>query len=428
MKCIRSWLRTGFSGDVIQMHYVIIGRSAAGVSAAKAIRNNDGNAIITLISAENGKHYYRPSISLVIEHKDHDIFLNDTLGDSDTIKTIHDRVTGLDISAKEVKLASGNRIKYDKVLIATGSGPIMPEVPGIHGAGVFSLRSLEDARMVQSVARERKHAVVLGGGFAGIKAAIALKKLGLTVTIIEKLDRILSEKLDRRGASMVADLLRRADIDIALNQQDYEINRVGVTIRSVRLASGRIIDADLIVVAVGTKPCAEAFRNAGIRINRGILIDDSLQTTVPDVYAAGDVVEYIDILTKAYAVSGMWANAEEMGRLAGNNMAGTPISYPGFLSLMNTVDILDVPVTTIGMIDPDEACYEVFVEDNGSSYRKLVFKDDVMKGALFIGSSEGNDVYTYLIKNRIPVGKLRESAVSGSLVSKVRKPAFAMVS
>jgi len=397
------------------MRYVIIGGSIAGISAAKAIRRSDARAEITMLSAEKNQPYYRPLISTVIEQRGIDIAVGDKPLDKYGIRIIYDQATGIDVRAKEVMLSSKKRIPYDKALIATGRRPMTPAVPGAAGPDVFPLRSMEDAHNILAAARGRKNAVVLGGGFVGLKAAIALKRLGLTITIIELLDRILHEKLDKLGSSIVSDLLRRADINLVTNQQYYEIIRTSGSIQSVRLASGRIIDADVIVSAIGTTPNIEAFRDSGITIHKGIVIQESLQTSVPDVYAAGDVVEYRDLVSNSYSVSGSWANAEEMGTLAGKNMSGAAIKYIGFLSLMNTFDVLTTPITTIGMVNPPPSGYDIFVEYGDGPYRKLVFKNDVVVGALFIGNPERAGVYPYLIKNRIPLGKLKALAIRGVL-------------
>lgn len=298
------------------MRYVIIGGSIAGSSAARAIRSRDSDADIMVVSDEKTQPYYRPLIPAVIMKHDADIGLGNKFDAPLGIRTIHARATNLDRLAKEVTFSSGDRIRYDKLLIATGGSPVIPDVPGLPGNNVFTLRTLDDAHAIQADARQRKNAVVLGGGFVGIEAAIALKRVGLKVSIIEKLGRILTEKLDKRASAIISGLLKQADIDIITNQQDYEIERVGGAVRSVRLASGRIIDADLIIVAVGTRPNTDVFRNTGLAINKGIVISESLQTSDPDVYAAGDVVEYRDILSNTISVSGLWANAEEMGRPA----------------------------------------------------------------------------------------------------------------
>jgi len=279
------------------MRHVIIGGSIAGTSAARAIRSCDSGADIMVISDEKAQPYYRPMIPTVITKHDADIGLGHWPVAQSGIRTIYARATSLDKFAKEVTFSSGDRIRYDKLLIATGSSPVVPDIPGLPGDNVFTLRTMDDALAINADAGQRKHALVLGGGFVGIEAAIALKRIGLNVTIIEKLSRILSEKLDKRASEIVSGLLKQADIDIITHQQDYEIDRVGGTVRSIRLASGRIIDADIIIVAVGTRPNTDVFRNSGLAINKGLVIHDSLQTSDPDVYEAGDVVEYRDILS-----------------------------------------------------------------------------------------------------------------------------------
>ncbi len=397
------------------MRHVIIGGSIAGISAARSIRVLDAGADITMVSGEMAKPYYRPLIPSVIEKGTVDIGFVDDPIETYSIRNVYDTANGVDPGAQQVLLASGGRLPYDRLLIATGCRAVIPPIAGLQGPGVYALRTLDDALSIQAAARGKKHAVVLGGGFVGIKSAIALKRLGLKVTLLEKLDRILYEKLDRRGSAMITDLIKRENIDIITNQSDYEIVRQGGALRSLRLASGRIIDTDLIVVAVGTKPNVEPFRNAGIKINKGILIGETLETSIPGVYAAGDVVEYRDMVSKTAAVSAFWTNAEEMGRLAGKNMAGSSVRYTGFLSLMNTAEIMNVAVTAIGLIDPQNNGYEVCLQGDGDSYRKLVFRKDVMVGALFIGSEERMGVYTYLIRNQIPMGKLKGLALQGKL-------------
>lgn len=404
------------------MRHVIIGGSIAGISAARAIRDIDADADITLISAEAAKPYFRPMITTVIEQSHAGIELPGSPLETCGIRTVYDRARGIDPDAKDVELESGGRLKYDKLLIATGSRAVMPEIAGLAGADVFVLRTLEDARNIQIASKSRKNIVVLGGGFVGIKAAIALKRLGLTVTMIEKLDRVLYEKCDKRGSAIILNLLKRFDIEIVTNQSDYEILRSGGAVRSVRLASGRIIDADMIVVAVGTRTNTEPFRDSGVRVNRGIMVQETLQTNLSDVYAAGDVVEYRDTASGLLAVSALWKNAEEMGKVAGRNMAGSDMKYTGFLSLMNNVQVLDVPVTAIGLINPQADGYEMFAESSGDFYRKLVFKNDLLVGVLFIGITEKTGVYAYLIKSRIPLGKLKWAAIRGKMDHSFENP------
>ena len=399
------------------MRHVIIGGSIAGISAAKAIRAADAKAEITILSEEKSRPYYRPMITFLIRKQDLDITFEDDLEKKYGLTFIPERAGSIDVMKKKVMPASGRSIAYDRLLIATGSSPVIPEVPGINGQGVFAMRTAEDALAVKTSADRSKAAVILGGGLAGIKSAIALKKYGLDVTIVEKLDGLLSRGFDRRGAEIISKILRNGGLHLLTGDSISEVVRDEGKIKAVNLSSGRALHADLVIVAVGACPNLELAKDSGIKTNKGILINENLLTSVPDVYAAGDVVEYTDLVTGMPAVSALWTNAEEMGRLAGRNMAGAGLKYQGFFSVLNSTEIFDVPVMAVGLIDPDPADknYEVVIEDNIDSYKKLVFRGSILAGAVFINNVENAGIYTNLIRNRIPIGPLKEEAIKGSL-------------
>lgn len=398
------------------MHYVIIGGSIAGISAAKEIRRVEAGAKITVVSKEKTKPYYRPMIPFLIEKDEIDITFVDDPAKEFGIKNIFDKVACIDVSLKEVRFPSGTKLGYDKLLIATGSGPIIPDIPGLVGDDVFPLRTMQNALEIKSAAKGKGSAVVMGGGFVGTKAAIALKHLGLKVTIIEKMEQMLPQRVDRRGSGIISDAMKAAGIEIIVNDSISEIIRDSGAVKSVRLSSGGSREADMVIIAVGAKPNVEVFKDSGIKFNNGILITEFLQTNMPDIYAAGDVVEYVDLVTGLPAVSALWTNAEEMGRFAGNNMTGGNIKYSGFLSVMNATDIFNIPVISAGVIEPEGKGYEIFVRDNIDSYRKLVFKGESLVGAVFIGDVPNAGIYANLIKNRIPLGSLKEKAIKGVLV------------
>jgi NAD(P)H-nitrite reductase large subunit len=397
------------------MHHVIIGGSIAGISAAKEIQRGDVGAKITVVSEEKTRMYYRPMLPFVIEKDEIDITFVDDPAERFATKNVFEKVTGIDVSSKEVRFSSGTKLGFDKLLIATGSGAIIPDIPGLGGDDVFPLRTMENALEIKSSVKGKRSAVVMGGGFVGTKAAIALKHLGLKVTIIEKMEQILPQRLDRRGAGIVSDVMRAAGIEIIVNDSISEIIRDSGAVKSVRLSSGGSRGADMVIVAVGTKPNVEVFKDSGIKFDRGILINEFLQTNIPDIYAAGDVVEYVDLITGLPSVSALWTNAEEMGRFAGKNMTGDNIKYRGFLSVMNATDIFNIAVTSAGLIEPEGKGYEIFVQDNINSYRKLVLKGDSLAGMVFIGDVSNAGIYTNLIKNRIPLGSLKEEAIKGGL-------------
>ncbi len=397
------------------MRHVIIGGSIAGISAAKEIRGNDPKAEITVISAEKTRAYYRPMIPVLIEKEGIDItFVDDPIGKY-AAEAVYGTVRNLEVSSRQVVLSSGKKRNYDKLLIATGSRPLIPDLEGLGGVGVFTLRTMEDAIAIKSSAKNKRHAVVIGGGFVGTKASIALHHLGLGVTLIELSGQVLPQRLDRRSARIVADIMRKNGIEIMANDTVSEIMRSSGGVKSVRLASGAILEADIVVIAIGTRPNIDLVNGAGIKTDRGILVNESLQTSAPDVYAAGDAVEYVDLLSGKPAVSALWTNAEEMGRIAGRNMAGGNIKYQGFLSVMNAAEIFGVPIMSAGLIDPEEKEYETIIDDTPETYRKLVFKGDVLVGVIFIGEVSNAGIYTNLIKNKIPIGSLKEEAMNGTL-------------
>jgi nitrite reductase (NADH) large subunit len=399
------------------MRHVIIGGSIAGISAAKAIRQSDPSTEITVLSGEKTRPYYRPMIPFLIRKGDIDITFEDNLEKRYGLDVVYEKAAGIDVAEKEVRLESGRNIPYDKLLIATGSRPVVPAIPGIRGAGVYTLRTAQDARSLAKAAGKARGAVVLGGGLVGIKTAIALHKAGLSVTVVEKLDHVLPGKFDRRGCEIIAKIVEREGLRVMTGMSILEAIRAKETLRGLRLSSGETLDTGMLIVAVGTLPDLDVVKDTGIGTRTGVLIDETLRTSVPDIYAAGDVVEYTDLVFGKPAVSALWTNAEEMGRLAGRNMAGGKAKYEGFLSVLNSSEIFDVPVMAIGLVDPDpsEPEYESLIEDSVDSYKKLVFKGSVLVGAVFINDVENAGIYTNLIRSRMQIGGLKEEAIKGSL-------------
>lgn len=397
------------------MKHVIIGAGIAAISAARSIWSGNHEAEIVLISDEKTKPYYRPLIPLRIKKTDADIEFHDDILNKQNITIINHKATELDVTHKNVVLTDGQKLPFDKLLIASGSVPVLPAISGLSGPGVFTFRTRKDAEEIRSYSTNKKKALIIGGGLIGLKAAIALKEIGLEVTIVEQLPQILLQRLDARGASIISRILMEAGLRIVTSETVTEVVNDSARKKSARLSSGRAIEADMIVAAVGTKPNIAIISKTPIKARKGILINEFLQTSEPDIYAAGDVAEYRDILTGRPAASGLWTNAEEMGRLAGKNMTGAGLKYPGFLTVLNSTEFLNVPVISIGLIEPGEDDYEVITEDDVGSYRKLVFKGDVLMGAIFIGEVKNAGIYTNLIKNKIPIPGLKEEAISGNL-------------
>ncbi len=398
------------------MKHLIIGGSIAGISAASAIRSSSPDEEITVVSQEKGKAYYRPLIPFLIEDKKKDIFFEEDPSVKYSYKHITGRATGIDVKSRKVLLSSGDKLGYDRLLMATGSSPDLPEIEGSEGAGIFTLRTSADAAEIREYAQGKKNAVILGGGLVGIKAALALNHLGIRVTLIEKLHQVLFGRLDLYGSQLISRALEGEGIHIVTGETIESIERKKDSVKAVKLSSGNTVKADFVIIATGVKPNIDILVDTGIKINEGIVVNEKLQSSNPDIFAAGDTVEFIDIPTGEPAVSALWTNAAEMGRFAGKNMAGGELDYNGFLSVMNAAQICDIPFISLGIIDPvDKKNYEIIATKSSEGYRKLLFRNDLLVGAVFIHSIEGAGIYTSLIKNRIPLEGLKEKAIDGYL-------------
>lgn len=393
------------------MEYTIIGGGIAAYAALKAIRDLDRESRVTVVSEEQHCFYYRPMTPLVVKgDRERDEILQ--AGELPDFHTIHDRATGLDPAARTISLAHGAPLPFERLLIATGSSPVIPKIKGLTRDNVYLLRTLAEAEKLRVGAKAAKRAVIIGGGLVGIKKAVALHRSGLAVTVIEQQEEILLPRLDREGARMVAEKLRKEGLTILTGAGVVEIDEKG---RAVTLASGTTLATDLVCVAVGVRPNLEWLAGSGLVIEQGLVVDKRMRTSSEQIYGAGDVVQTRDLVTGKTMVSALWTNAVAMGRTAGLNMAGGKMDYPGSLEVMNATEIEQLAMISVGEIDPVGEGYEVATRRRPDSYRKLVFRNEALVGAVFLGDIENAGVYTALIKSGRPLGGLREKARRSTL-------------
>jgi NAD(P)H-nitrite reductase large subunit len=311
------------------------------------------------------------------------------------------RVTGIEPKEKNLTLENGDALPYDRLLLATGSSAIRLPVIGLEGPNVHVLRTIRDAESISLSAETAERAVVIGGGRVGMKAAFALRSRGLDVAVVEKLRRVVPLQFDDVAAEIMGQAVESRGIKLFLGQTIQEVEQAEGETRTVVLNDSSRLTADLIVLAVGVQPNVELAKAAGLRINQGVLVNEYLQTSDPDIFAAGDVVETVDIVTGESLVSGLWTNAVEMGRIAGENMSGGSKKYPGAFGVLNSFELADIPTISVGLIDPPESdgC-QVYADRRGDSYRKLVIQDGILKGALLVNDIEGAGVFNGLIKRK----------------------------
>ena len=390
------------------MRYVIIGNGAAGHAAAKNIRARDPEGQVKVISDAVNQAYHRPLIQTLIEGvmSKESLYREDLPSPEGVEVRLGVRVEAIDPEAKRLSLQNKETVSYNRLLLATGSSAIRLPIAGLEGRNVHVLRTIRNAEAIKVSAEKAKQAVVIGGGRVGMKAAFALHQLGMKVSVVERLGRIVPLQFDDTAAKIMKGAVEAHGIRLFLGRTVREVERDDLGVQAVVLDDGGRLETDLVIIAVGVQPNVDLARAAGLSINQGVLVNEYLQTSDPDIFAAGDVVETVDVVTGESMVSGLWTNAVEMGRIAGENMAGGKARYPGAFAVLNSFELANIPTISVGLIDPPEKeGYEVHSSRRGDSYRKLVFRQGVLMGAVLLGEIEGAGVYTGLIKGKKNVGK-----------------------
>jgi len=397
--------------EIASMHHLIIGSGIAGLSAAKAISGLDGKSRITLVANEATPFYYRPLLSHLIDgsRERADILMGEELIRTCNAEVIQDEAQGLKANDGQVLLGSGRTLSFDRLLIATGSRALKPNIPGADHA--LPLRTLADAERLRQAAVPGSKAVVIGGGLIGIKAAEALNAAGVQVTIVEQCPHLLYPKIDVDGAAFIAEQLTKAGITIHTGERVAAITAGS----GVRLGSGQELAADLVVMAVGVRPNSEWLQASGLAQDSGLIVNDRLETSAPGVFAAGDVCRIPDLLTGKTHTSALWTNAVEMGRTAGVNMAGGKRRFAGGLLVLNATELGGRAIIAAGLTTADTGNFEIHSTQHHGSYRKLVFDGDHLVGLILIGDVQRAGLYVQLIRNRQPLGAAKAKAIRHTL-------------
>ncbi len=373
--------------------HVIVGGGTAGLNAILAIREHDqGASDIVLVSDE------RPYSRMVLPY-----YLGRSIAESHVftatparlaqLGVTHQtgrRAAGLDTQAGKLTLDDGTVVEYDDLLIATGSSAVRAPVQGADGPGVHSFWTLEQARGVAAGIRAGSHVVMVGAGFIAFTILNAILRLGARLTIVEIAPQILPRMVDATGARIVEEWLTRHGVAI----------RTAATLTAVEGANGRQrlrfkegadLDADVVIMATGIKTNLEWLHGSGVKVNRGIVVDDHLRSNAPNVYAAGDVAEGPDLVTGGAAVHAIEPTAMEHGRVAGANMAGADVAYRGSL-LMNIVEVCHLDIASFGAWDDAQAEAVTGLRPERPAYRKLLWTGDRVTGAMILGPSD--DIWT----------------------------------
>ncbi len=395
------------------MKYVIIGYSTTAVNAIKAIREYDKESEIIVITEED-KLYSRPLISYYLAKKVSKDKLNFVEDDFDKKYNLTVRystyVETIDIKQKRVKTNDKRFINFDKLLITVGGTPIIPEIQGYKEniKGIFTFTKLQDVFKLQEYINKNKikHGVILGGGLIGIKCAEGLLANDISLKIIDIADRLLANTFDKDASSYIEKKLKENNSEFIPRDTIVKITSKNGVLSSVTLKSGKKINTKLLIIAVGVKPNLSIVKNTEIKVNRGIVVDEYMQTNIKDVFAAGDVAETKNLIADEKMVLAIWPAASLQGRIAGLNMVGKNVKYSGLFP-MNSVEILGIPSISFGLTNVNNKEYEVLIKKTKDYYKKIILKNDRVVGVIFVGKIERAGIYGLLIKQKINVSSFK---------------------
>ncbi len=399
----------------LKTKYLIVGNSAGGIGAAEAIREADKDGGITIISDEPYLSYSRPLISKYLSKErtfKGMLFRPLDFYTRNNINTmLGKRVKRLGLSERSAELENSEHIVWEKLLIASGGIPIVPRMGGTEKRGLFTFTSLNDARAIDEFIESTPRAVVLGGGLIGISVTEALKKRGLKVTVVEMKSKILNTILDEQASTIAESALEQAGVKIITGRTVAEIAGKEL-VKGVILDNSEEIPCSLVVVAIGVTPRTELALGTEIKVNRGIVVDHRMATSYPDVYACGDVAEAYDFVYRTKRLTPIWPNAYIGGRVAGFNMAGVNAEYPGSTA-MNSLNYFGLDIASAGIaIPPDNDGYELMSEESDGTYQKIVLKDDIIAGMVFVGNIEKSGIVYSLMRDRVRVSSFKKALLS----------------
>jgi nitrite reductase (NADH) large subunit len=322
------------------------------------------------------------------------------------------RATEIDMGRRELKIAGEESIQFSKLVLTTGSSALRLNVSGADLAGVHTFRDSRDVDLLLALAGHKKRVVVVGGGLLGLEAAYGLAKAGAPVTLVHLMDRLMERQLDAPAAALLKSLVELRGIEILLNANTARIHG-GTRVEGVELVDGRRIDADAVIVAAGIRPNVGLAKEAGISVNRGVVVDDHLQTGAPDVFAIGECAEHRGICY------GLVEPAYEQARVLARHLAGTDDSYAGSVVATN-LKVSGVSVFSAGDFMGMEGSEQIVLSDiNHGTYKKLVIAEGRLTGVVLIGDVGDALWYLELIRTRKAIAAIRTDMMFGrSLVAR----------
>ena len=394
------------------VEHVIIGAGPAGVIAAETLRKVDPQSTVTLIGDEAEPPYSRMALPyyLIKKIKEEGTYLRKGKKHYEKagINILHDRVTQVDSGAKSLKLEKDGSIAFDKLLLATGSHPIRPPIPGMDLPGVHSCWTLEDGRAIAKLAKPGASVVLMGAGFIGCIILEALAARGIKLTVVEMEDRMVPRMMNQTAGNLIKQWCINKGVNVHTSTKVESIEKGKGKTLTVKLGNGDVITADLVISATGVKSNIQFLEGSGIKTEFGILVNNHLQTSNPDIFAAGDVCQGKDFSTGEYSVQAIQPTAADHGRIAALNMAGKNSVHQGSVN-MNVLDTMGLISSSYGLWMGVDGGDTAELSDPGRfRYLCLQFEDDVLVGAQALGLTNHVGILRGLIQTRLPLGKWKD--------------------
>jgi len=397
------------------MTYVIIGAGPSGVTAAETLRKVDPVTEIILIGGEPEPPYSRMAIPYLLTGRIDEagtyLRKSDRYYEDRRIEYRQGTVETVDSASKLVKLSDGTVQPYDKLLIATGASPINPPIEGLDLPGVHHCWTLEDARRIIDLAREDADVVLMGAGFIGCIILESLVRRGVNLTVVEAQDRMVPRMMNEAAGTMIKDWCVEKGIRVLTSTKVTKLAKSGEKL-SVSLDNGERTDADLVVVATGVKSNIDVLQGTGVKLDAGILVDETMRSSVENIYAAGDCAQGLDFSTGAWEVHAVQPTAVDHGRIAALNMAGRSAPFKGSLN-MNVLDTAGLISVSFGRWDGVEGGdHAESADPQNFRYMRLEFDGDRVVGALSLGHTDHVGVLRGLIQTGISLGSWKKKLMA----------------
>jgi NAD(P)H-nitrite reductase large subunit len=377
---------------------IIVGNGAAGNAATEEILNQNGAHEITIITKEARPVYYRPMLSEYVSEENlpkrfylHDL---DWYKENHIILRTSSSVTKILPEAHEVILDNGDKLHYDSLILSSGSNNFIPPMPGANLKNVVSLRTFDDAETIKELASTSKKTVIIGGGLLGLELGWQLRKLDISVDVVEMMDRLLPRQLDLEASELFEEKVSKTGIKVMKGVQTKGI--VGVdSAKGVELSDGTILEADFVIFSIGVRADTSLAKEAGLKIERGVVVDDFMRTSQADIYAAGDCAEHKGV---NYAI---WPESVDQGKIAGLNAIGIRSVYEPVIPF-NIYQGMNMRLFSIGDVGGNPGIvYDTHKVEDDQHFEKYFFTDDLLVGGILLDDISKSSKLKKALSNRV---------------------------